>query len=210
MTMNFFRKKDKEIAPEPKTVESIQEEPKSFEQSPEEPEMAGNAIGGGINFNFEELASNSRSRRDTRILNSTQLQRVKDAKRLAETKLQGLEESLARLQAQQQWLRRYNETNMALEREKKRLFELGKQKAIYAKDASMLERYDLFEGIQGTYQKLAVVKDQIGRDKRGLSVLEREADENRQKMTEQEKRQVQARELLKNTTETLQNYLSML
>ena len=205
MTMNFFRKKDKEIAPEPKTVESIQEEPKSVEQSPEEPEMAGDAIGGGINFNFEELASNSRSRRDTRILNSTQLQRVKDAKRLAETKLQGLEESLARLQAQQQWLRRYNETNMALEREKKRLFELGKQKAIYAKDASMLERYDLFEGIQGTYQKLAVVKDQIGRDKRGLSVLEREADENRQKMIEQEKRQVQAREQLKNTTETLQN-----
>ena len=203
--MNFFRKKDKEIASEPKTVESIQEEPKSVEQSPEEPEMAGNAIGGGINFNFEELASNSRSRRDTRILNSTQLQRVKDAKRLAETKLQGLEESLARLQAQQQWLRRYNETNMALEREKKRLFELGKQKAIYAKDASMLERYDLFEGIQGTYQKLAVVKDQIGRDKRGLSVLEREADENRQKMIEQEKRQVQAREQLKNTTETLQN-----
>ena len=205
MTMNFFRKKDKEIAPEPKTVESTPEEPKSVEKSQEEPEVAGNAIGGGINFNFEELTSNSRSRRDTRILNSTQLQRVKDAKRLAETKLQGLEESLARLQAQQQWLRRYNETNMALEREKKRLFELGKQKAIYAKDASMLERYDLFEGIQGTYQKLAVVKDQIGRDKRGLSVLEREADENRQKMTEQEKRQMQARELLKNTTETLQN-----
>lgn len=141
--------------------------------------------------------------RDTRILNGTQLGRVKDAKRLAETKLQGLEESLGRLQAQQQWLRRYNETQMALEREKKRLFELNKQKATLAKEASMLERYDLFEGIHGTYQKLAVVKDQISRDKRGLSLLEREADENRQKMSDQEKRQQQQSDAYRNATASL-------
>ena len=135
--------------------------------------------------------------RDPRILNTTQLQRVKDAKRLAEAKLQGLEESLSHLQAQQQWLRRYNETRMILEREKKHLFELNKQKAVLAKDASMLERYDLFEGIHGVYQKLSVLREQLGRDKRGLSLLEREADENRQKMTEQEKREQQAREQFK-------------
>ena len=136
-------------------------------------------------------------RRDSRILNSTQLQRVKDAKRLAETKLQGLEESLGRLQAQQQWLRRYNEVSSLLEREKKRLFELGKQKAVMAKEASMLERYDLFEGIHGIYQKLSVLKEQLGQDKRGLSLLEREADVNRQNMTEQEKREQQASEQFK-------------
>ncbi len=141
--------------------------------------------------------------RDGRILNSTQLQHTKDAKRLAETKLQGLEEGLARLQAQQQWIRRFNETNMALEREKKRLFELSKQKAVMAKESSMLERYDLFEGIHGIYQKLSVLTEQIGRDKRGLSLLEREADENRQKMTSQEKRQQQAREQYKAATENL-------
>ena len=132
--------------------------------------------------------------RDGRILNATQLQRAKDAKRLAETKLQGLEESLNRLQTQQQWLRRYNETRMVLEREKKRLFELGKQKAVLAKDASMLERYDLFEGIHGIYQKLSVLREQLGQDKRGLSILEQEAEGNRQKMIDQEKRQQQARE----------------
>ena len=133
---------------------------------------------------------------DIRILNSTQLQRIKDAKRLAETKLQGLEDNLRRLQAQQQWLRRYNQITITLEHEKKRLFELGKQKAVLAKEAAMLERYDLFEGIHGIYQKLTVLKEQIGQDKRGLSLLEREADENRQKMTEQEKREQQAREQL--------------
>ncbi|MBP5393937.1 MAG: hypothetical protein J6Y59_08995 [Bacteroidaceae bacterium] len=195
--MNFFRKKDKGVS-----LETPAEKPQESQETKVEIQET---IDGGINFNLEELASTSHPRRDPRILNSTQLQRVKDAKRLAETKLQGLEESLGRLQVQQQWLRRYNETNMALQREKKRLFELSKQKAIYAKDSSMLERYDLFEGIHGTYQKLAVVKDQIGRDKRGLSILEREADVNRQKMIEQEKRQIQAREQLKIATETLQN-----
>ena len=153
--------------------------------------------------NIAEASTANAPKRDNRILNTTQLQRVKDAKRLAETKLQGLEESLGRLQAQQKWIRRYNETNMMLEREKKRLFELGKQKAVMAKESSMLERYDLFEGIHGVYQKLAVVREQIGRDKRGLSLLEREADENRQKMTEQGKRQQQASEQYKNATISL-------
>lgn len=143
-------------------------------------------------------------RRDVRILNNTQLQRVKDAKRLAETKLQGLEESLMRLQAQQQWIRRYNETHMVLEREKKHLFELGKQKAVLAKETSMLDRYDLFEGIHGVYQKLSVLSEQIGRDKRGLSILEREAEENRKKMSDQEKRQQQASDQLKTAQTNLQ------
>ena len=138
--------------------------------------------------------------RDNRILNDTQLRRVKDAKRLAETKLQGLEESLMQLQAQQQWLRRHSETAMTLERERKHLFELTKQKAVMAREASRLERYDLFEGIHGVYQKLSVVNEQIDRDKRGLSLLEREADENRRLLSEQEKRLKQATEQLDSTT----------
>ena len=178
--MNFFKKKDKNTVPET-TAE---------QQRPAE---------NGINFIIEDNGTNH-TRRDTRILNSTQLQRAKDAKKLAETKLHGLEENLILLQAQQQWLRRWNETNMMLEREKRRLFELRKQKAIMEKESSMLERYDLFEGIHGVYQKLAVVKEQIGRDKRGLSILEREAEENRQKQIEQEKRLQQAGEQNKNAT----------
>ena len=195
--MNFFSKKNKETP-----LPSLGEETgKDALQAPIEGESA--KAESGINFIIEDASGNSYSRRDSRILNSTQLQRVKDAKRLAETKLQGLEDSLSSLQAQQQWLRRYNETNMALNREKKRLFELGKQKAVMANESSMLERYDLFEGIHGVYQKLAVVKEQIGRDKRGLSSLEREAELNRQKMSDQEKRQSPANDLLKNATTNL-------
>lgn len=193
--MIFFGKRtDKEQA-----VSQAQE----ASPSPQAGGMPASPAEDGTNSNPGELASSSYPRRDPRILNATQLQRVKDAKRLAETKLQGLEESLARLGAQQQWIRRYNETSMILEREKRRLFELGKQKAMMAKESAMLERYDLFEGIHGVYQKLAVVKEQIGRDKRGLSLLEREADECRQKMTEQEKRLNGQNEWLKNATRGL-------
>lgn len=131
--------------------------------------------------------------RDTRILNNTQLQRIKDAKKLAETRLQGMEESLSRLQVQQQWLRRYSQTVITMEREKKRLFELGKQKAALAKDAELLERYDLFEGIHGIYKKLSVINEQIGQDKRGLSFLEQESNDCRQKNSNQEKCEQQAK-----------------
>ena len=201
--MIFFGKKNnKEQSPQP-TSGGEDSQGQKAQQDLDVGEMPQSLVEGGIQFNLDDVASNSNPRRDPRVLNTTQLQRVKDAKRLAETKLQGLEESLARLQAQQQWIRRYNETSMMLEREKKRLFELNKQKAMMAKESAMLARYDLFEGIHGVYQKLAVVKEQIGRDKRGLSILEREADENRQKMTEQEKRQKQQNELLKNATTSL-------
>ena len=138
-----------------------------------------------------------------RILNSTQLEHVKDAKRLAETKLRGLEESLERVKAQSLWLRRYQETSMLLQREKTRLFELGKQKATMEREAAMLERYDLFEGIHGIYQKLSVLSRQLGEDKRGLSLLEREAEGGRQQVTDAEKRLQQAREAYKNAALSL-------
>lgn len=182
--MNFFKRKDKD------DQQSVTHESQSAN-------VLQGSVDNGINFIIDN-ATSSHPRRDTRIMNSTQLQHVKDAKKLAETKLSGLEDSLGRLRAQQQWLRRYNETRMALDREKKHLFELGKQKAMMSKDSSMLERYDLFEGIHGIYQKLAVVKEQIDYDKRGLSILEQETDENRRKVSDQEKRQQNASDTYKN------------
>lgn len=193
--MIFFNKKNKEEMPLSTLGGGVGNEQEASQTPAEE----------SANGNTKDLANNSQLKRNPRILKSTQLQRVKDSMRLAETKLQGLEESLTRLQAQQAWLRRYNETNMALEREKKHLFELGKQKAMMAKESSLLERYDLFEGIHGIYQKMMVLREQIGLEKRGLSLLEREADENRQKLMDQEKRQQQASEQLKNAQTNMLN-----
>ena len=100
--MNFFKKKDKNIIPDT-TVE---------QQTPTD---------SGINFIIEEN-NNTHTRRDTRILNPTQLQRAKDAKKLAETKLHGLEENLMLLQAQQQWLRLEYKNHVILEYHQKILW----------------------------------------------------------------------------------------
>lgn len=185
--MNFFKKKAAGTPQHPASEEA------SAAQQPLHDD--------GINFIIAGARQTPLARRDARIMNATQLQHTKDAKRLAETKLAGLENSLAHLHAQQQWLRRYNETRMALDREKQHLFELGKQKAMMAKDSAMLERYDLFEGIHGVFQKLRVVKEQIDGDKRGLSLLEQEADENRRRMNDQEKQQQSAGDAYKNAVD---------
>ena len=98
--MNFFNNKTKKEEPQ---------KPSAQEEG-DVPAQAGAAA-----VSPAPTSSTLYPQRDKRILNSTQLQRVKDAKRLAETKLNGLEESLARLQAQQRWLRRYNEQTDTME-----------------------------------------------------------------------------------------------
>ena len=93
-----------------------------------------------------------------KILNDTQLQRTKEMKRLAETKLNNIEENLELLRKQQVFLRRYNKLKMDLKQEKARLFELNKQQASMANDIRQLERYEMFEAIQGTFQRVAILE----------------------------------------------------
>ena len=65
--MNFFKRKDRD-------------EQKPVEQESQPQEVAAAPAEGGINFIIEDTTDNTPGRRDARILNSTQLQRVKDAK----------------------------------------------------------------------------------------------------------------------------------
>ena len=98
----------------------------------------------------------SQPARNPKMLNATQLQRIKETKRLAETKLSNLEESLAQLRKQQEWLRRYNKLRLELKQEKANLFELNKRQASMAEDIRQLERFEMFESIQGSFQRLSI------------------------------------------------------
>ncbi|MBO7068627.1 MAG: hypothetical protein J6W52_08120 [Bacteroidaceae bacterium] len=129
--------------------------------------------------------------RNPKMLNATQLQRVKEMKRLAETKLSNIEENLEHLRKQQEYLRRYNSLKMALNQEKTRLFELNKQQASMAEDIRQLERYETFESIQGTFQRITILEKLTDQNKRSLSVLDRESSSLRQTWSEQEKLQTQ-------------------
>lgn len=151
------------------------------------------------------LASPPQPARNPKMLNATQLQRVKETKRLAETKLSNIEESLAQLRKQQEWLRRYNKLKLELKQEKVNLFELNKQKASMAEDIRQLERFEMFESIQGTFQRLGILEKFTDQNKRSLSLLERESDEVRQAWTRQEKLQSQMENQRKSAEERLYN-----
>ena len=138
-----------------------------------------------------------------KMLNATQLQRAKETKRLAETKLNNIKESLVQLRKQQEWLRRYNKLKMELKQEKSNLFELNKQHASMAEDIRQLERFEMFESIQGTFQRLSILEKLTDQNKRGLSILERESDELRQTWSGQEKLQAQMENQRKNSEERL-------
>lgn len=151
------------------------------------------------------LASPPQPARNPKMLNATQLQRVKETKRLAETKLSNIEDSLAQLRKQQEWLRRYNKLKLELKQEKVTLFELNKQKASMAEDIRQLERFEMFESIQGTFQRLGILEKLTDQNKRSLSLLERESDEVRQAWTRQEKLQSQMENQRKSAEERLYN-----
>ena len=65
------------------------------------------------------------------LMSEQQVQRTREALRLAETKLQNAEESLEHLKRQQDWLRRYNELKLALNQENARLYDLKKQQSLF-------------------------------------------------------------------------------
>ena len=143
--------------------------------------------------------------RNPKMLNATQLQRIKETKRLAETKLSNIEESLERLRKQQEWLRRYNKLQLELKQEKANLYELNKKQASISKDISQLERFEMFEGIQGTFQRLTILEKLTDGNKRSMSELERDSDELREEWNRQEKLQVQVENQRKSTEERLYN-----
>lgn len=143
--------------------------------------------------------------RNAKMLNATQLQRVKERKRLAETKLNNIEESLVQLRKQQDWLRRYNKLKLELKHEKANLFELNKLQASMANDIRQLERFEMFESIQGAFQRRAVLEKLTDQNKRSLSILEHESDEIRQAWNKQEKLQTQMENQRKSAEERLYN-----
>ena len=143
--------------------------------------------------------------RSPKMLNATQFQRTKEMKRLAETKLSNLEDRLELLRKQQEWLRRYNELKIELQHEKTKLFELNKLQASMIEDIRQLGRYEMFESIQGTFQRITVLEKLVDQNKRNLSLLERDSDELRKAWDKQEKIQGQAESLRKNAEKRLRD-----
>ena len=142
----------------------------------------------------QEAPAHERKVQQGRLMNPQQLARTKDAMRLAETKLANVEESLERLRKQQDWLRRYNEANLALVHEKTRFYEYNKLLSGMFEEDQALSRFETFETIQGAFLRMQILERAVAEAKRGQSLLERENETLLHKWEEQQKLQQQMSE----------------
>lgn len=145
-------------------------------------------------------------------LTEQQLVRVREAKRLAETKLRNVEETLQRLHGHQEWFRRFNELTHELTEHRNRLNMLNKELASIAKEEQELERFEDFETVQGNFQRLQILEQQGRNNKQQQSETQRELDairditsknqkELQQAENEYAERRKQMRAILEQTTE---------
>lgn len=112
----------------------------------------------------------------SRQMNSAQLQRLKESRRLAETKLKHVEDSLKRMAKQQEWLRRHKELQLELEQQKQRLFVCNKQLAAQDNEAKQLDRHEQVEGILKQVLRLELLERMSEQNKSEQNLLESETD----------------------------------
>lgn len=97
--------------------------------------------------------------------NSARDQRLRDTLRLAQSKLENLEESIKRLRSLQDKLYRHQELDTELEINSKELFILNKEFASMSDEATEMDRFETFESIMAPFLR--------------MQMLEAEAEENR-------------------------------
>lgn len=129
-----------------------------------------------------------------RQMNSAQLQRLKESRRLAETKLRHVEESLQRLQKQQEWLRRHKELQLELRQQKERLFLCNKRQTTLDSEAALLSRHEQVESILKKVLRLSILEHMSQQNRSEQNLLEQETERLTRRQDELVKQKRQAAE----------------
>lgn len=133
--------------------------------------------------------------------NSAQLQRLKESRRLAETKLRHVEESLQRLQKQQEWLRRHKQLQLELRQQKDQLFQCSKRQAALDSEARLLARHEQVEGVLKKVMRLSILEHMSEHNRGEQSLLEQETERLMHRQDELVKQKKQAAEERKQAEE---------
>lgn len=114
-------------------------------------------------------------------ITSAQHQRMRDTLKLAQSRMQNIEENLKRLRSLQDKLYRHQQLNSELDINSRELFILNKESASLSEEATEMDRFETFESIMAPFLR--------------MQLLEAEAEENRRTGTEleQEIRQISNR-----------------
>lgn len=95
------------------------------------------------------------------LLDGQQLLKIKEARRLCETKFENLEQSLERIREQLEWLRRFTKLNAQQEECRNNLVEANRKYALLMDKAQELERFEAFESVQGNFQRLFLLSQEL-------------------------------------------------
>lgn len=123
----------------------------------------------------------ARARVEANLLDDQALQRVHEGRRLQQTKLTNVEESLQRVRRQQERTQRYIEISTELEQQRKRLYEINKQQASTLAQQRELERFETFEPINGRFQRIHTLSNGIALARQSASQVAIQLDEAKKK-----------------------------
>ena len=129
----------------------------------------------------------SRTRIEEQRLDDASLQRLRDSRRLAQTKLINVEASIAALRKQMEQLRRFVDINTELNEQKSRLYEANKQQAAFLTEQRQLERFEEFESVNGVFQRIYVLGKTIDEARKAISQMAIGLDDATRRTAEAEK-----------------------
>ena len=129
------------------------------------------------------------------FLDDATLHKVQDSRRLCQTKLMNVEESLTRVRQQMDRTRRFIRLNADLKVYQSTLYEINKRAAGVLTERKELERFETFEAVNGQYQRIHTLEQDVshfrqlaGKAAIGIDESQRLYDEAEKAMTlEQQK-----------------------
>ncbi|MBQ7494156.1 MAG: hypothetical protein IJT75_00070 [Bacteroidaceae bacterium] len=131
-----------------------------------------------------------KARRAEHVLDDTQLNKVREGRRLCQTKLAMLEEAMRRLLKQREQLRQFVTINAEMSQQRARLYEINKQQSAQLQMKHELERFETFESVNGLFQRINTLTAIVNRARQEASRLAITTDDNRRAVEKAERQLV--------------------
>ena len=120
-------------------------------------------------------------------ITSAQHQRMRDTLKLAQSRMQNIEENLKRLRSLQDKLYRHQQLNSELDINSRELFILTKESASLSEEATEMDRFETFESIMAPFLRMQLLEAEAEENRRTGAELEQEIREISNKIEEQRK-----------------------
>lgn len=129
----------------------------------------------------------NKARRAEHLLDDTQLNKVRESRRLCQTKLDMVEEAQQRLLKQREHLRRFIALNTVMNEQRSRLYEVNKRQSAQMPMQQELERFEHFEPVNSRFQRIHSLEAIVANARQQVSRLGLITNEKRRTTEEAER-----------------------